>query len=152
MLFKRAFAQWTYELCDVGWVYVFRSQLSHSYYFTTRILVLKVVNKWVFFKKIQDLHFPRKVYFGTHLCEFGEKGLFFKLSVLPWKGGFIWVDKSVFYHKKGAHFGLKSQCFITKKGLFWAEKLVFCHKKGGHFQTREQGWVPFFPVSEVAGT
>ncbi len=73
-------------------------------------------------------------------------------SVLPWKRGFIWAEKSVFYCKKGVHFGLKSQSFIAKKGSFWAEKSVFCCKKGGHFQTREQGWVPLFPVSEGAGS
>ncbi len=56
----------------------------------------------------------------------------------------------MFYHKKGVHFGLKIQCFITKKELFWAEKSVFWCKKGGNFQIGEQGWVPLFPVSEEA--
>ncbi len=28
---------------------------------------------------------------------------------------------------------------------------MFCNKKRGHFQTEEQGWVPFFAVSEGAG-
>ncbi len=70
---------------------------------------------------------------------------------LLWKWGFIWSEKSVFYCKKGDHFGLKTQCFSAKKGLFWAEKSVFCSKKGGNFQTGEQGWVPLFPVSEWAG-
>ncbi len=73
-------------------------------------------------------------------------------SVLLWRWGEIWAEKSVFYHKKGVHFGLKIQCFIAKKGLFSAEKSVFCHKKGCNFQTGEQGWVPLFPVSEGAGT
>ncbi len=72
-------------------------------------------------------------------------------SVLLWKGEFIGAEKSVFFCEKGVYFRRKSQCFIKKKGSFWAEKLVFCHKKGGHFQTEEQGWVPFFPVSEGAG-
>ncbi len=54
---------------------VLQPQLSHSYYFTTRIIVLKFANKGVFFEEIQDSHFPRKRgYFGTHLHEFGEKG------------------------------------------------------------------------------
>ncbi len=66
------------------------------------------------------------------------------------KRGFIWADKTVFYHKKEVHFGLKSQCFIAKKGSFWAEKSVFCGKKRCHFQTEEKGWVPFFSVSEGA--
>ncbi len=57
----------------------------------------------------------------------------------------------MFYHKKGVHFELKSQCFITKKGSFCAEKSVFCCKKGGHLQTGEQGWVAFFSVIEGAG-
>ncbi len=43
----------------------------------------------------------------------------------------------MFYHKKG--------------GSFWTEKSVLYRKKGGHFQTGEQGWVPFFPLSEGAG-
>ncbi len=50
-------------------------------------------------------------------------------SVLPWKRGFIWAEKSVFYHKKRVHFWLKSQCFIEKKGLFWAEKCVLPQKR-----------------------
>ncbi len=75
-------------------------QLPHSYYFTTRILVLKFANKGVFFEEIQDLHFPRKRgYFGIHICEFGEKGVNF--------------DVQYFTMKKGGSFGLKSQCFIT---------------------------------------
>ncbi len=42
------------------------AQLPHSYYFTTRILVLKFMNKGVFFQNIQDSHFLRKRgYFGT---------------------------------------------------------------------------------------
>ncbi len=79
-------------------------QLPHSYYFTTRILVLKFVNERVFYEEIQDSLFPSKrVYFGTHL-EFEEKG-----------GNF---DVQCFTSKKGVHFGLKSQCFIVKRGSF----------------------------------
>ncbi len=79
------------------------SQLPHSYCFTTRILVLKFANKGVFFEEIQDSHFPRKSgYFGTHLHEFGEK-----------RGN---VDVQYFTVKRGS-FGLKSQCFTTKKGF-----------------------------------
>ncbi len=55
-------------------------QLPHSYYFTTYILVLKFVNKGVFF---ENSHFPRKKgYFGTHLHEFGKKGVILKSSIL----------------------------------------------------------------------
>ncbi len=79
-----------------------------------------------------------------------KNGLILMSSVLLGKWGFIWAEKSAFYHKKRIHFGLKNQCFIMKKGSFWAEKSVFCHKKGGNFQTGEQGWVPLFPVSEGA--
>ncbi len=97
------------------------------------------------------MHFPRKRgSFGTHLCEFGVKGVIIDVECFILKRGFIWDDKSVFYHKKEVHFGLKSQCFILTKG-FSAEKSVFCHNEGGHFQTGEQGWVPFRPVSEGAG-
>ncbi len=71
----------------------------------------------------------------------------------------------MFFCEKECSFGLKSQCFTTKKGFiwnwkvsvlswkkgsFWAEKSVFCRKRGGHFQTGEQGWVPLSPVSEGA--
>ncbi len=128
-----------------------KPQLPHSYYFTTRILVVKFANKVLFLKEIQDSHFPRKVgYFGTHLRKFGEKGVNF--------------DIQYFTMNKGVHLGWKvtvlpqtrwfiliwKVCFIMKKGWFWAEKSVFCHKIGGHFQTGEHGWVPLFPVSEGA--
>ncbi len=67
-------------------------QLPHSYYFTICILVLKFANKGVFFEEIQDLHFPRKRrYFGTHLHEFGVKGVTF--------------DVLCFTVKKGVHLG-----------------------------------------------
>ncbi len=49
---------------------------------------------------------------------FDKKGLIFMSSVLLWKMGFIWAEKSMFSAKKGVHFGLKSQCFITKKRSF----------------------------------
>ncbi len=90
------------------------AQLPHSYYFTTPILVLKFANKGVLFEEIQDSHFPRKRrYFGTHLREFGEKGVNFDVQCFTVK------------------IGLKSQCFTTKKGgSFWTEKLVFYHEKG----------------------
>ncbi len=52
----------------VTWCIIYPSSLS--YYFITRILVLKFANKGVFFEEIQDSHFPRKRgYFGTHLLE-----------------------------------------------------------------------------------
>ncbi len=120
-------------------------QLPHSYYFTTRILVLKFVNKGVFLEEIQDSHFPRKRgYFGTHLRESGEKWVIFyvqcftvkrwvhlgwKVSVLPQKGGSFWTEKSVFYHEKGVIFSWKVSVLLQKRG---------------HLQTGEQGWVPFF--------
>ncbi len=129
------------------------SQLPHSYYFTTRILVLKFVNKGVFFEEIQNSHFPRKGgHFGTHIREFGEKGVNFDVQCFTVKMGvhLVWKVKC-FTTKKGVHFALKSQCFTTKKGSFWSEKSVFCRKKGGNFQTGEQGWVPLFSVSEGAG-
>ncbi len=65
-----------------------RSQLPHSYYFITRILVLKFVNKGVFFEEIQDWHFPRKSgYFGTDIREFGEKGVNFDVQCFNVKMG-----------------------------------------------------------------
>ncbi len=61
-----------------------------------------------------------------------------------WKGGFIMAEKSVFYHEKGVHFGLKSQSFIMKKGLFWAEKPMFFHKKGVIFKLENKDGYHFF--------
>ncbi len=125
------------------------SSLTHTT--LTSILVLKFTNKGVFFEEIQDSHFPRKRgYFGNHVCEFGEKGLILMSSVLPWKGGFIWATKLVFYSKKGGSFWTEKSVFYHEKELFWAEKSVFCHKKGSYCQTGEQGWIPLFPVSEGA--
>ncbi len=130
------------------------TQIPHSYYFTTRILVLKFVNKGVLFEEIQDSHFHRKRgYFGTQLLEFGEKGVNF--------------DVQCFTMKKWGSFRLKSQCFTSKRGLildwkvsvlswkrscFELKSQVFCRKRGGYFQSGEQGWVPLFAVSEGAVT
>ncbi len=117
-----------------------------------RILVLKFVNKRVFFEEIQESHFPRKRgYFRTHLHEGGEKRVIFYVQSFTVESGVHLCWQVSFIAKKWVHFGLKRQCFIVKNGLFWAEKPVFCRQKGGHFQTGEQGWVPFFPVSEGAG-
>ncbi len=106
-----------------------------------------------FFEEIQDSHFPgKKGYFGTHIREFGGKGVNFdvqcftvkmgvhlgcKVSVLPQKRGFILDWKVGVLSRKRGRFELKSQCFHAKKG--------------GNFQTGEQGWVSLFPVSEGAG-
>ncbi len=65
------------------------------------------------------MHFHRKGgYFGTHLPEFGEKGVNLDVQCFIVKRGFIWAEKSVFFNKKGVRFGLNSQCVIAKKGLF----------------------------------
>ncbi len=107
-------------------------QLPYSYYFTTRILVLKFVNEGEFFEEIQDLHFKKGGILVLTSVNLEKKGLFLMSSVLPWRGGFIWADKSVFYHKKGfildwkvsalsqkrGHFELKIQCFATKRRSF----------------------------------
>ncbi len=107
-----------------------KAQPPHSYYFTTPILVLKFVNKGVFFEEIQDSHFPRKMgYFGTHLHEFGEKRVNFDVQCITVNNGVHLGWKVSVLPQKGVNFGLKSQCFITKKRSFWAEKFVFCHKK-----------------------
>ncbi len=69
------------------------AQFPHSYYFTTCILVLKFMNKGVFLRKIQDSHFPRKrEYFGTHLYEFGEKGVIFKHISMFLLSQCAWLD------------------------------------------------------------
>ncbi len=93
------------------------TQLPHSYYFNTCILVLKFLNKGVFFEEIQHSNFPiKRVYFGTHLREFGEKWVICYVQCFTVKRGFIWAEKSLFYLKKG--------------GSFWTEKPVFYREKG----------------------
>ncbi len=85
-------------------------------YFTKRILVLKFVNKGVFFEEIQDSHFPSKRgYFGAYLCEFGEKGVIFYVQCFTVKRVVHFgLTSQRFTSRKGFHFGLKSQCFIAK--------------------------------------
>ncbi len=128
------------------------SQLSQAYYFTTCILVLKFMNKGIFFEEIQDLHFPQKRgYFGTHLCKFGEKGLFLMSSVLPWKGGFIWAEKSLFNAKKGFILDWKVSILSWKRGRFELKSQCFEAKKGGIFKLENKDGYHFFPVIEGAG-
>ncbi len=137
------------------WMY---SQLSHSYYFTTCILVLKFVNKGVFFEEIQDSNFPRKRgYFGTHLREFGEKGVIFDVqcftvkrgvhlgwqdSILQQKGGSFWTEKSVLYRKKGVILSWKVSVLPQKRGSFsnWKTRMgtIFSSEWGS------RGWTFFF--------
>ncbi len=46
------------------------------------------MNKGVYFEEIQDSHFPRKRgYFGTHLLEFGDKGVNFDVQCFTMKQG-----------------------------------------------------------------
>ncbi len=137
---------WTSPVTHTLWKHIVAyAQLPHSYYFTTPILVLKFVNKGVFFEEIQDSHFPRKRgYFGTHLCEFGEKEVIFYVQCFTVKRGVHLGWKANALPQKGVHFGLKSQCFIVKKGLFWAEKSVFCHKKGVIFKLENKDGYHFF--------
>ncbi len=71
----------------------------------------------------------------------GKNWLFFMSIVLPWKGGFIWADKSVFYHKKGFILDWKSVLY-RKKGVVLSWKVTVLPQKGGHFQNGEHGWVP----------
>ncbi len=101
-------------------LHVVGPQLPHSYYFTTRVLVLKFANKGVFFEEIHDSYFPRKRgYFGTYLCEFGEKGVNFDVQCFAVKmGGSFGLKSQSFIAKKGVRFGLKSLCFIAKKVSF----------------------------------
>ncbi len=73
-----------------------------------------------------------------------KRRLILKSSVLPWKRGFIWADKSVFYHKKRGSLSTESECFIAKMGSFWAEKSVFCHKKGVIFKLENKDGYHFF--------
>ncbi len=114
---------------------VVKTQLLHLYYFTARILVLKFVNKGVFFEEIQDSHFSwKRAYFGTHIHEFGEKDVIFLCPEFTVKRGFIWDEKSPFYCKKGGSFWTEKSVFYRAKGSFWAEKSVFSAKKGVIFK------------------
>ncbi len=61
-----------------------------------------------------------------------KKGLFFMSSVLWWKRGFIWTDKSVFNHKKG--------------GSFWTEMSVLYRKKRGGFELKSQSFAAKYGV------
>ncbi len=83
----------------------------------------------------------KRGYFGNHLREFGEKGVNFDIQCFTLKNGgsfgmkrqcFTTKKKSVFYHEKGVVFELKSQCFVTKKKK---KKVIFKleNKDGYHF-------------------
>ncbi len=79
-----------------------------------------------------------------------KKGLILMSSVLPWKGVFIWAEKSVFYRqKRGFILNWNVSVLLRKRGRFELKGQCFA-AKGGHFQTGEKGWVPLFPVSEGA--
>ncbi len=109
-------------------------QLPHSYYFTTRILVLKFANEGVFFEEIQDLHFPRKNgYFSTHLLEVGEKGVNCDVQCITGKRVFIWVEKSVFYLKKGGSFWTEKSVFYGERGVVLSLKVSVLPQKRGSF-------------------
>ncbi len=111
----------------------------YMYYFTTPILILKFTNEGVSFEEFQESHFPRKkVYFGTHLREFGEKMDYFWCPVFYCEnGGSFGLKSQRFTTKKGVHFELKSQCFIAKRGYFELKSQCFA-TKGGNFQTGGQ--------------
>ncbi len=108
-------------------------QLPYSYYFTTHILVLKFMNKGVFFEEIQDSHFPRKgnILVLTSL-NLEKKGLILMSSLLPWKRGFIWAEKSVLL-QKGVNFGLNSPVFHHEKGVVLSWKVGVLPQKRGSF-------------------
>ncbi len=89
-------------------------------------------------------------YFGTHLHEFGEKGVHFDVHYFTIKRGFIWVEKSVFYHEKGGSFSNEKLVFYHQKGVVLSWKVSVLLQKEDHFETGEQGWVPLFPVSKGA--
>ncbi len=87
------------------------SSLTHTYYFITSILVRKL--------RKSRIRIPgKRGYFGTHLLEFGEKGVNFDVLCFTVKRCSFGLKSQCFDTKKGVRFGLKSQCFIVKKGLF----------------------------------
>ncbi len=110
------------------------SKLSHSYCFTTCILVLKFKNKWVFFEEIKESHFPRKggilVLTSVNL---EKKGVILMSSVLPWKGGFIWAKKSVFYSKKRRSSWTEKSVLYREKGVVLSWKVSALTQKRGSF-------------------
>ncbi len=110
-------------------------QLPHSYHLTTRILVLKFVNKRVFFKEIQDSHFPRKRgYFGTHLLwellEIGEKRVNF--------------DVQYFTVKKGVHLGWQISVLSWKRVVLSWKVFVLLQKRGSFSNWRTWMGTTFF--------
>ncbi len=91
------------------------------------------MNKGVFFEGIQDSHFPTKRgYFGTHLRECGGKEVFF-MSCFIMKGGFIWDEKSLFYHKKGGSFWTEKSVFYREKGVVFSWRVSVLPQKRGSF-------------------
>ncbi len=97
-----------------------KAQLPHTYYFTTHILVLKFVNKVVFWGGKSRIHiFLEKG--GILVLTFmnlEKNGLFLISSFLPWKGGLIWAEKSVFYCKKWVILSWKVSVLPQKRGSF----------------------------------
>ncbi len=103
-------------------------------------------------EEIQDSHIPRK------------RGILVLTSVNLAKKRLFFIP--VFYSEKVGSFGRTSLCFTTKRGFILDWKVSALSQKrgcfelksqcfaekGGHFQTGEQGWVPFFPVREVASS
>ncbi len=114
---------------------IFSAQLPHSYYFNTRILVLKFVNKGVFFVEIQDLHFHRKRgYFGTQLREFWEKGVIFYLQCFTVKRGVhLGWQVSVLPQKRGFILDWKVSSLSQKKGVVLSWKVSVLPQKRGSF-------------------
>ncbi len=112
------------------------TQLPHSYYFITRILVL--IKGYLLRKSRIRIFLEKEGIFSTDLCKFGEKGVncdnqcftyslvIGKLASSPWRvcftlkrGVHLGWKVSILLQKKGVHFELKSQCFTVKNGWFW---------------------------------
>ncbi len=127
-----------------AWLTWFSAQLTHSYYFSTHTLVLKFVNKGVFFEEIQDSHFPKKKgYFGTHLLECGEKGVNVDVQCFTVKRGFIWAEKSVFYCKRGGSPWTEKSVFYREKGVDLSWKVCLATTNGVIFKRRTRIGITF---------
>ncbi len=70
-------------------------------------------------------------------------------SILPWKRGFIWTEKSVFYRNKGGSFWTEKSVFYCEKGviLSW-EVSVLLQKKWVIFKLENKDGYHFF-LSEL---
>ncbi len=113
---------------------VTKSQLPQSNYFTTRILVLKFVNKGVIFWGNPGFAFSYKNG-GILVITFvnlEKKGVFFMSSVLPWTGGSLGLKVIVLPQKRGFILDWKVSV-LSRKGVVLSWKFSVLQQKKRSF-------------------